>query len=193
MPFENFEISIADEITPFVQRAIAHNKAYERHVLKALGYEVQKRTKKEISTGNPFGLGEYQERLPQDVRDKLAKTGSAAKRWYGKMKNAIGYAYKDGRVDVGWTSSTAAQYGRMQEYGYKIETNEHIRAYWHKHGVPLSAKKKYLIIPKRPVFDPAFDALSPQFGEFVEKRVRDYLDENIQLAKKSRRVYKVYR
>ena len=39
------EISVTDEIEPFLARTLKHNKVYLRHVSKSLGYFIQKRVK----------------------------------------------------------------------------------------------------------------------------------------------------
>ena len=184
------EINVADEISPAIKRIIDHNPSYLRKLSKSLGWWFSQNTKKEILSGNPGGE-RYQERLPLDVRRKVGR-GQGAKEWYGKMRRAIGYQYRNGAVVIGWTSNTAAYYGRIQEFGYKRQVTEAIRKRWAAAGYPLSKNKSELVIPKRPVFDPVTAKLESKVAPYAEEKINAYLTENVEFGKKNRRRYVVY-
>jgi hypothetical protein len=184
------EINVADQLSPMLQRMIEHNPAYIRHLGKSLGYLYQKETKQEIATGEPGGY-EYPERIPYSMRKALSR--SARQNWYGRMAQAIGYAYDNGSVLIGWTSSTAAYYGRLQEYGFTKDVTDTMRKHFAAAGYPLSADKQVLDTPPRPVFEPVNRVLEPKIVPYVEEKLNAYMNENVDFGvAKERRVYKVY-
>jgi len=184
------EIDVSDEISPMVQRMLEHNPSYMRHVSKSLGWWFQKNTKTGVKRGAPGGVP-FKERIPLRVRKAVG--ASAASSWYGRMKNAIGYSYDGkGTVSIGWTSATAAAYGKIQEYGFERNVTSSMRAHWAAAGYPLSIGKKFLSVPARPIFEPMARELRPQIGSYVENKLQSYIKENVTFGKKNRRIYKVY-
>ncbi len=185
------QINVSDEISPMLLRMLEHNKAYMRHVTKSLGYMFQKETKAGVSSGSPGGET-FPERLPYKLRKAVGKAGFG---WYGKMVRAIGYAYNanSGTVDIGWTSSTAAMYGRIQEFGVTKDVTPNMRKHWAAAGYPLSPFTQELEVPARPVFDPMAAKLEPEIPSYVEKKLESYMTENVEYGKKNRRTYKVYK
>ena len=185
-----FEIDVTDEIEPLLERMTTQNQRALASAAKSLGYFMQKEIKEGIDRGSPGGAT-FKERIPYEIR-KALQDGSAAKKWYGKMKNAIGYQYKDGALSIGWTSRTSAMYGRKQEFGYKTPVTDAIRARYARAKVKLSPNTKYLVLPQRNVFDPMSDELQPQISPDVQEKINKYQAENVEFSRKARRKYKVY-
>ena len=184
------EIDVTDEIEPLLERMAGKNQKAIKSAAKSLGYFLQKEIKQAIRSGSPGGSS-FEERVPYDIRKALGD-GSAARRWYGRMVNAIGYQYDNGVLRIGWTSRTAAMYGRKQEFGFRTRVTEEIRRHFAKAGYPLNENTQYIKLPARPVFDPMESELNPQIAPYVQERLDQYAAENVQFAKKSRRKYKVY-
>lgn len=184
------EIDVTDEIQPLLERMLAHNKSFLKSAAKSLGYFMQKEIKEETKTGAPGGAN-FVQRRPHKFRAAL-QGGSAARQWYGKMLRAIGYQYADGVVRIGWTSRTAAMYGRKQEEGYETPVTSAVRKRYREAGFSISNKTKYLITPARPVFEPMAGVLQPQIAPYVQMKLYDYAEENVTYSKKARRKYKVY-
>lgn len=183
------EIIVSDEIGPMLERTLAHNKDYQRKMLKSFGYVTQKKIKEEVVKGAPGGE-QFKERIPYKVRKAVG--GSAAKKWYGKMRKAIGYAYRDNGVDIGWTSRTAAKYGEIQEHGKTYNVTESVRNRWEAAGYPLSGSTTELHVPQRPIFEPMASVVQEDIKPFAEQKMREYMEENVIFAKRSRRKYRVY-
>jgi hypothetical protein len=187
---ELLEITVTDEIAPLLERMAAHNKRFLKSAAKSLGYFMQKEIKEEVKTGSPGGANFVERRLHK-IRAAL-QGGSAAKQWYGKMLRAIGYQYDDGVLRIGWTSRTAATYGRKQEEGFETKVTAAVRKRYQAAGLRIGRDKKYLITPERPFFEPMAGVLQPQIAPYVEQKLFDYVEENVAFSKKARRKYKVY-
>ena len=188
---ENFiEIDVTDEIGPFLERMAANHKRSLKSIAKSLGWFLQKEIKKGVRSGSPAG-STFTERRPYGVRAALGG-GSAAKQWYGRMTQAIGYQYDDGVLRIGWTSRTAATYGRKQEEGFETKVTAAVRKRYQAAGLRIGRDKKYLITPERPFFEPMAGVLQPQIAPYVEQKLFDYVEENVAFSKKARRKYKVY-
>ena len=93
---------------------------------------------------------------------------------------------------IGWTSRTAATYGRKQEEGYETPVTSAVRKRYREAGFKLSKNTKYLETPARPVFEPMAGVLQPQIAPYVQMKLYDYAEENVTYSKKARRKYKVY-
>ena len=184
------EIDVVDEIQPTLEGLSRNNKKAMRSAVKSLGWFLQRELKKGVESGSPGG-DTFQERIPHEIRRKL-QGGSAARKWYGKMRNAIGYQYEDGILRIGWVSKTAAMYGRKQEFGYKTPVTDEIRKKYAEAGVPLSQNTKYLYLPARNVFDPMAGELHPQIAPYVQEKLNEYATQTVEFSKKARRKYKVY-
>jgi len=187
---EILEIDVTDEVAPLLERMTAHNKSFLRSAAKSLGFFMQKEIKQEVKTGAPGGVS-FAQRRPHKFRAAL-QGGSAARQWYGKMLRAIGYQYADGVVRIGWTSRTAATYGRKQEEGYETPVTSAVRKRYREAGFNLSKNTKYLETPARPVFEPMAGVLQPQIAPYMQMKLYDYAEENVTYSKKARRKYKVY-
>ena len=184
------EIDVTDEIEPLLQRLAGNSKKSLKSAAKSLGYFMQGEIKQGVRSGAPGGE-QFAERFPYKKRAKL-QGGSAAKLWYGKMANAIGYQYDEGVLRIGWTSNTAAMYGKKQEEGYRTRITKAIRQKWHEADIKLSKNTAYLILPERPVFEPMSGKLQPQIAPYVQNKLNDYVEKDVVFSKKARRKYKVY-
>ncbi len=214
------EISVADELTPAFKRMLAHNKSYLRHVSKSLGWYIQKQIKENVRKGALLGSEEgWQEKWFTNGNippRKELQHGKASTYLYGQMLRAIGYQYLPDSVStvIGWTSKSSAAYGRRNEEGYAETVSRSIRkrfieAYnaeiakygdeavngmrdYDKYIYPLTKSKKKLETPARPIFQPMFRRLNPKFAPYIERKVNEYMTENVEFGKKNKRVYKVY-
>ena len=182
------EIDVTDEIQPLLDYMAANSKKSIRSAAKSLGYYMQKEIKEGVKSGAPGG-SVFVERRPFEVRSRL---GSAAKTWYGRMLRAIGYQYDDGLLRIGWTSRTAAMYGRKQEEGYITRVTTAVRERYRQANVPLGKKKTQIKLPARPIFEPMGEELQPQIAPYVQMKLNDYADQSVAFSKKARRKYKVY-
>ena len=119
---------------------------------------------------------------------------NAPKKWYSKLKQAIGYEYVgNGTVALGWTSPSSSWIGHLQEYGYKRDVTSLVRAKWARAGHPLSKGKTEINVPERPVFEPMIKQIKPRVAPYIEDKVRTYINENVEFGKRNRRKYKVYK
>ena len=185
-----FEIDVTDEIQPLLERMANKSAKSLKSAAKSLGYFMQKEIKEGVRSGSPGG-DTFIERRPLEVRRALGG-GSAAKSWYGRMIRAIGYQYDEGILRIGWTSKTAAAYGRKQEFGYKTYVTNAIRKKFGEAGYPLKKSTNYIVLPERNVFDPMTGELEPQIAPYVQMKLNDYADGAVAFSKKARRKYKVY-
>lgn len=182
-------INVSDEISPMLKRFVESNPRYFRALGKSVGWWYQRETKAEIKQGHA-GSVEYPERWALELRRKLDP--KAPRMWYGKMRQAIGYEYVDGKVNIGWTSATAARYGDLQEQGFKKVVTQKMRNYFRSVGINLSNNIQQLNIPERPIFEPMSDVMTPKIAPYVVDKLSKYIDGNVEFGKKNRRKYKVY-
>lgn len=182
------EIDIADEISPMF--ADLASKTDIRRASKSLGWFMQREIKQGIRSGSPGGEA-FEDRTAYRVR-KAVGGGHAPTSWYGKLKNAIGYEYDKGTVKVGWTSRTAAYYGRVQEDGTDREVTSAMRKRFAEAGYPISSNKTEISVPDRPVFKPMARELRSKIAPYVEKKLTEYQLKHIEFGKKNKRKYKVY-
>lgn len=182
------EIDVTDEIQPLLERMAGGSQKALKSAAKSLGWYMQREIKQGVKSGAPGGAV-FQERRPYEVRSAL---GNAGKYWYGRMIHAIGYQYSNGVLRIGWTSNTAAIYGRKQEYGSVTKVTEAIRKKFAVAGYPLRRNKTEIILPERPVFEPMAGELYPQIAPYVQQKLNEYASGDVAFAKKSRRKYKVY-
>ncbi len=188
---DNFiEIDVTDEIGPLFERLAANHKRSLKSIAKSLGWFLQKEIKKGVRSGSPAG-STFTERRPYGVRAALGG-GSAAKQWYGRMTQAIGYQYDNGVLRIGWTSRTSAAYGRKQEFGFKTRVTNEIRKKFREAGFPLSKDTEYIVLPDRPFFEPMAGKLEPDIAPYVQNKLNERISENVMYSKKARRKYKVY-
>lgn len=181
-------ISIRDGISPFLQEWLKNNPRFIRSATKSAGWYVQKGIKESVPE---ISLG-WKPRIPFWVRKRLVP--SAPKTWLGRMKRAIGYQYLDGgSVAIGWTSSTAAAYGRIFEQGATRAVNAGTRRRWGRAGVPLKWSTMELHNPARPLYEPAMQIVSPGIVPHVEGKVKQYIENGSFTKKATRRKYKVYK
>lgn len=214
------EISVADEISPAVKRMLEHNKVYLRHITKSLGWYIQKEIKQAVRKGELKGatVGWEKEWFTHgniSPRKEL-QGGRASTYLYGQMLRAIGYQYMPSSLStaIGWTSKSSASYGRLNEEGGMQMVTPAIRKKYYeayerevkKYGkeavyakndkmfiYPLKKSKKTLETPSRPIFAPMFKKLNPEFAPYIEKKVEEYMRENVEFGKKNKRKYVVYR
>lgn len=181
-------VDVTDEIQPLLERMAGMSKKSISAAAKSLGWYLRGEIKKGVKSGSPGGET-FKERRPYEVRSAL---GNAAKTWYGRMSNAIGYQYHDGILRVGWTSRTAAMYGRKQEFGNVTKVTEEIRKRFARAGYPLRKDTTEIVLPERNVFDPMAGELYPQIAPYVQQKLSEYANGDVAFSKKSRRKYKVY-
>lgn len=172
-----------------LQRFLKSNPRYFRALGKSVGWWFQKTTKQEVRLGAPGGE-EFVERWAISERKKL--NPKAPSQWYGRMKQAIGYEYENGAVKIGWTSATSSRYGNLQEYGYSKYVTHKMFSFFHSKGIHLSKRTTYLNIPARPIFEPMMKELKPQIAPYINGKVTEYMQGNVEFGKKNRRKYKVY-
>lgn len=187
-------VNVVDEINPFFASFLAKNKDCLEWTSKSVGNFIRARTQEEVKLGAPGGR-RFKERTPhRKVRSPLAKAHnkSAPVLPYGKMRRAIGYAYENGGVNVGWTSKTASAYGKIQEEGTKRQVTERMRSLYRMANVKLGRNKQYITVPERPVFEPMSAELFPLLPEYVENKVMSYMNGDIERGKKNPRRYRVY-
>ena len=184
-------IDVQDSISPALLHMLEHNESYLRHVTKSVGWYAQKEIKAGVASGSPNG-STFVERIPFKIRKALSQ--SAKENWYGSMVRAIGYSYEGGAVNVGWTSKSAAAYGKIQEYGHERQVTSNMRKYWASKGIYLSRLTTVLNVPARPIFEPMSVKLEKEIPPYVEEKLKSYMQENIDFGVHNvkRRKYKVY-
>lgn len=182
------EIDVTDQLTPAIQQAIEKNASYQKRLTNSIGWWYQNQVKKVYWEDTTT---EWEERIPYNIRKALNE--NAPRKWYGKMKQAIGYAKFQGFVDVGWTSSTSAKYGRMQEGGYERAVTGEVRKKWIKAGHPLKKSTTELEIPARPIFEPMESNIRKDLPPFIETKVKEYIAGIEHKSARNRREYKVYK
>ena len=143
-----FKIDLEDGISPVVQRWLKNNPRFISSVLKSTGYMVQNELKEAVR--GKFTGQSWPQRWTLQDRRKLSRTAPGV--WYGRLKNALGYAYDpaDSSVNVGWTSRTAAFEGNVQEEGVTKQVTPGLRRLFHKRGIHLRATTTKLVTPERP-------------------------------------------
>ena len=166
-------ISIKDAITPLIQRYLENNPRMIRSLSKSIGWFVQKNIKT-LSQSSAI-TSKWRRRTPLDIRRKL--DAKAPKNWLGQLRRAIGYSYNNQRnaVEVGWTSSTAAMEGRVQEFGANRNVTPRLREFFASRGVRLGERKKTIRVPARPLFEPSMEVIQPNISDFVSYRVGNYM------------------
>lgn len=184
------EINVVDEISPMLQHWIERNPKYFRSLGKSIGWWYQREIKTEVREGHA-GNVTYPQRWALKDRRKL--NPKAPIKWYGRMLRAVGYQYDNGVVKIGWTSSTSARYGNLQEFGYNKVVTERMRKYFRSKGIGISDNTKQLNIPDRPIFEPMADDLFNQIAPYAEEKIKEYMQGNVEFGKKNRRKYKVYK
>ena len=183
------EIDVTDEISPMLLRFMERNPRYIRALGKSVGWWYSKQIKTEIGEGHA-GSVEYPERWSLELRRKLDP--KAPRKWYGKMRSAIGYEYDNGVVKIGWTSATASRYGDLQESGYSKAVTDRMRKYFRSVGINLSNSISNLNIPSRPIYTPMAQEMFPKVAPYIENKLSDYMQGNVAFGKRNRRKYKVY-
>ena len=187
-----FKITLEDNITPQIKRWLQDNPRIIRSVLKSTGYMVQKQLKKDIR--GDFPGQNWKERWPLAERQKLVKT--APEEWYGKLRNALGYAYNasNNSVSVGWTSRTAAYEGNRQEFGYTKLVTPGMRRDFHRKGIHLRPTTETLTTPARPFVEESYMLIAPAIPGYVRQRVQEYMENGGFDKKKGKgRKYTVYK
>lgn len=187
-----FKITLEDNITPQIKRWLQDNPRFIRSVLKSTGYMVQKQLKKDIR--GDFPGQNWKERWPLAERQKLVKT--APEEWYGKLRNALGYAYNasNNSVSVGWTSRTAAYEGNRQEFGYTKLVTPGMRRDFHRKGIHLRPTTETLTTPARPFVEESYMSIAPAIPGYVRQRVQEYMENGGFDKKKGKgRKYTVYK
>lgn len=189
------EIKIIDNATPWLKGMAAGAPEWKRKALKSAGWMMQKEIKAGIRSGAPGGR-RYTKGLPADKRKMLEKMlGNKGKSKYpmmGRLVNAVGYQYKDGRVVVGWLSASAVNIGTKQELGLIRQVTDNMRyAFWAA-GIPISRDRSTIAIPARPTFAPMRTVLEPKVMPWVEAKIIEYANSGAPISKGGGSRYKVY-
>ncbi|MBQ8691278.1 MAG: hypothetical protein IJ516_05590 [Phascolarctobacterium sp.] len=187
------KVALQDGLTPFTRNWIANNPRMFRSLMKSAGWFVQKELKK-ASRGNVGSSASWKERWPLERRRIIDP--EAPRLWYGKLRNALGYAYdkNEKAVNLGWTSKTSAMYGRMQEEGYRRVVTPFIRRFFGKRGIYFRRTTKFLEIPARPFIDEKMDEIRNDVSTFVNNRVEQYIENGGFMKKIGKgRKYTVYK
>lgn len=211
------EISVSDELTPAFKRMLANNKNYLKSVSKSLGYYIQKEIKEGVRKGVLYHTDDGWNQIwftEGNIQPRRELQGHASRYLYGQMIRAVGYQYMPDSIStvIGWTSKSSAEYGRRNELGGRQPVTESIRRIFYnaydaelerygsivegrdydKYIYPLSKKKKELITPARPIFEPMMTRIHDDFAPYIERKVQSYIEGNVKFGKKNKRVYKVY-
>lgn len=162
------EISVEDQMTPYLRSMAANNPAWMRKATKSLGWWMQSEIKKGIRSGAPAGKA-YEQTVPS-----LRRSLERGKRFplLGKLVNAVGYQYKEGNLLVGWLSPNAVFLGSIQEKGKRIGVTPKMRRWFFAKGVGISDDA--VDIPARPTFDPMFKFLEPKAVPYMEDKMVGY-------------------
>ncbi len=195
------ELSISwdDLASPWIEKAIRTFPTYRRSALKSLGWMMQKEIKAGIQSGAPGGktytpLSDVGKKRTGE-RPTLRK-GEPRKRVLGKLRNAIGYQYRDGALVVGWLSRTAVYMGSIHEQGKAIPATEKMRRFWwasrgknrgfryygvsHTKIIALRRGTRKIVIPARPTIGPMRAALIPRMGPYIKDKVVGYLTKDME-------------
>lgn len=186
------EVSVQDNITPFISEWLAKMPTWRKRLSRALGWYSQKRIK-ELSNSGAVTSG-YEARTPYWVRKALAhgKNPPHDNVWWGKLRRAVGYQADDGVTLIGWTSRSSSAEGRVQEEGTTRQVTPALRRYYAAVGVKLGGKST-ITLPARPLFEPSMRITKPEFGAFMTKKVSEYVQGITHTGiRKSNRKYKVY-
>ncbi len=104
----------------------------------------------------------------------------------GRLTNSIRYKMTGGRVEIGALNPSAAMFlaavqgGKRGSRGvFQYTKSQPItptmrRAFWAA-GIPLSKNKTTLEQEERPLVEPIFKALSPQFNEYLVRKITSSL------------------
>ncbi len=168
------KIDLEDGISPVVQRWLKNNPRFISSVLKSTGYMVQNELKEAVR--GKFTGQSWPQRWTLQDRRKLSRTAPGV--WYGRLKNALGYAYDpaDSSVNVGWTSRTAAFEGNVQEEGVTKQVTPGLRRLFHKRGIHLRATTTKLVTPERPFIEPKYMDIRDKIPAYITQKVQEYMD-----------------
>lgn len=189
------KITLSDGLTPFVRSWLASNPRMKRSVLKSAGWFVQ-RELKQASRGEVSSSSSWKERWPLKRRRMIDPR--APRLWYGKLRNALGYAYTEmgdkGLVNVGWTSRSSAMEGRLQEEGYKRALTPFARRFFGERGIYFRRTTRFLEIPARPFIDDKYEEIRGKIPAYVNARVGRYIENGGFMKKIGKgRKYTVYK
>ena len=186
------KLTLSDGLTPFVRSWLQNNPRMKRSVLKSAGWFVQAELKKG-SRGKFIGQN-WKPRWALERRRII--NPEAPRLWYGKLRQAIGYAYNSGtgKVDIGWTSKTSAMEGSMQEEGYKRVITPFMRKFFGERGIYFRRTTKFLEIPARPFVEPKYDEIKGQVPTYINQKVGQYIENGGFMKKIGKtRKYEVYK
>lgn len=184
-------INVKDQVTPYIDNFLRTYPRFTSTLMSSLGWYVTRETKALLN--NSSFTSRWKARVPLEIRRKL--DSYAPKSWFGKMKRAIAYHFDYNgppTTDIGWSSASAAMYGRIHEEGTRRTVTPFLRGYFARRGVPLSENKKYIKVPKRPIFADSMEIIEPKIGPYMEQKVVEYIAKNGVTKKVKTRKYEVF-
>lgn len=168
-------VDVRDEITPFIRSWLQQNPRFMRSLSKSIGWYVRGSVRRLVRDGN--FPNRWEKRTPIEIRRKL--DSKAPIQWLGKLRQAIVYqSISNDTVAIGWGSYTAAMEGRIQEEGIARKVTPFLRRYFGRRGVPLKGSTTQIVVPARPLFEPAMDTIRSDLGVFINNRVAEWINNN---------------
>lgn len=176
--FENLQRTFPDIVSGAVRHA---------------AFEMQKLLKKELRRGAPGGkalkplskvtnrksLKGLRRRVDGRLNTTTLGTGSAGRKPYQRMVNAIGYEHNR-RLNiarVGWLSRSASLYGQILQAGTQTRVTPTMRRYFAANRVILGRGTSVIDTPARPVFGPFYRAHKDEIPKLMIRRIRLKLDQ----------------
>lgn len=157
--------------------------------LKSAGWWLKTEIQKGIAEGSPGGqrysaftnvfLSRKRKAkwLTNPADGKKYIQGSIAKKKHsplGRLKQATRYIWNPAShtVVLGWVSNSAEQIGTMHEMGGKTyQVTDKMRRFFWASGMPISASKKSIFIPKRPTIAPEFRENKDKVAPYIEEKI----------------------
>lgn len=200
------QISAIDNVTPWLDWAIAHKPDWTRKAVKSTAWYAQQEIKKGIRSGAPGG-STYAERMSaakrHDIEDSSKRGGSKRRRRagvLGNLLNAVGYQFKTAQVAIGWLSRSAVRIGSWHELGIDQPITPKMRRLFFAAGVGLKASTTHIKLPSRPTYQPMFNHLRNLLPEYFRNKFISYLANggppqklaSSQMSRSRQRIYTVY-
>jgi len=203
MDYITVDVDVQDNASPWLAEQALLCPKRMNTALKSLGWWMQKKIKEGIKNGAPGGKA-YSPLIPDSRRRLIDQFfGNSGRRgndgrFLGELVKAVGYEkpgaterYEDQTLLVGWLSKSAVELGSKMELGAQIPITEKMRVPFLAAGIPISRKKRSIVIPARPTFDPLRAVLVPQIPGYLERKMQSYLAGNDRRGKKTS--YRKYR
>lgn len=166
-------------------------KAFQS-ALKSLGFWIRGEIQRGMSTEHPGSVAwpklsrVTQTRVLDAIRGRgRTRKGKRIKGYYPpktlkysrlkaggeKLQRAIRYKYRPGQVSIGWITPSAARSGRLFQLRFTRPVTARMRRFFNVAKLKLG--QKAILHPDRPLIKPVFDALQPQIGDQLIRRVEN--------------------